>query len=383
MSAQTPIDFFTPQIPKEKWHHNFKNMMKQNQDFVRTQFQKWAEGFKDRDNKIVKEFQESYNSSFWEIYLHALFKELGYCPIYDYPSPDFLIEFEGHKIAIEASIASNPQGGRAEHEVNFPNDYKISNNDFNRRAIIRYANTITEKYKKYKNSYEKLDHVKGIPYVIALGAFDQPASFLEYDRAMLPTLYGLLVDEYGDYSGEIAYQLGTSPVKIMTSIPKSETADIPLGFFRNPCMCEVSAVLYNCVATYSKLIALAPYQENKINLFLGTKVNEAEQIRNFKNKKPYYKETIQDGLCIFHNPWANNPLPENMFKQRGITNYYYDITNDFFYRKRDGDFLVMRNHQGFNLIDKENEDSYSFKKKMKTRAKNKKCRKAKQKNRRK
>lgn len=37
----------------------------------------WASGFRDRDGKFVKEFQTTYNSSFWELYLFAAFKDLG------------------------------------------------------------------------------------------------------------------------------------------------------------------------------------------------------------------------------------------------------------------------------------------------------------------
>ena len=34
----------------------------------------WTEGFIDRDNKIIKEFQTSFHSAFWEFYLFNYFK---------------------------------------------------------------------------------------------------------------------------------------------------------------------------------------------------------------------------------------------------------------------------------------------------------------------
>jgi hypothetical protein len=38
----------------------------------------WSEGFQDRDGKFCIEFQTTFNSSFWELYLHACFRELGF-----------------------------------------------------------------------------------------------------------------------------------------------------------------------------------------------------------------------------------------------------------------------------------------------------------------
>jgi hypothetical protein len=34
----------------------------------------WARGFIDRDGKFVKEFQTTFNSCFWELYVYAVLK---------------------------------------------------------------------------------------------------------------------------------------------------------------------------------------------------------------------------------------------------------------------------------------------------------------------
>ncbi|WP_232925945.1 hypothetical protein, partial [Pseudomonas syringae] len=36
------------------------------------------EGFPDRNNKFVKEFQTTFNSIFWEVYLYMAFREYGF-----------------------------------------------------------------------------------------------------------------------------------------------------------------------------------------------------------------------------------------------------------------------------------------------------------------
>lgn len=41
--------------------------------------------------QIVKEFQTTFHSSFWEFYLNALFKEAGFSIDYSKNRPDFII----------------------------------------------------------------------------------------------------------------------------------------------------------------------------------------------------------------------------------------------------------------------------------------------------
>ena len=52
----------------------------------------WTEGFIDRDNKIIKEFQTSFHSAFWEFYLFNYFKKLKFDIDFTYNRPDFLIK---------------------------------------------------------------------------------------------------------------------------------------------------------------------------------------------------------------------------------------------------------------------------------------------------
>jgi len=68
---------------------------------VRAVLTQWAEGFDDRDGKFVREFQTTYNSSFWELYLFAVLKHLGIEVDLSFKAPDFVSAY--HPIAIEAA----------------------------------------------------------------------------------------------------------------------------------------------------------------------------------------------------------------------------------------------------------------------------------------
>ena len=54
-------------------------------------FARWAQGFEDRYGKFVKEFQLSFESCLWELYLHASLKELSLPVDFSHHAPDFVI----------------------------------------------------------------------------------------------------------------------------------------------------------------------------------------------------------------------------------------------------------------------------------------------------
>lgn len=84
------LDIWTPIVKEEDLHPNFKTLTSQphHAETLKT-IQSWTEGFVDRDNKIIQEFQKTFNSSFWEFYLNATFKKLGFEIDYSHNRPDF------------------------------------------------------------------------------------------------------------------------------------------------------------------------------------------------------------------------------------------------------------------------------------------------------
>lgn len=72
------MDLFAPIVPAELHHSNFKNFLTYYSKEIRDELQRWADGFVDRDGKFVKEFQTTFNSCFWELYLNAIFRSLRF-----------------------------------------------------------------------------------------------------------------------------------------------------------------------------------------------------------------------------------------------------------------------------------------------------------------
>lgn len=99
------MDLFTPVTDQAKLHPNFRATLAPSSASVRAVLTDWASGFVDRDGKFVYEFQTTYNSSFWELYLFAVLKQLQIRVDFSYPSPDFVAA--DLPLAIEATIASH------------------------------------------------------------------------------------------------------------------------------------------------------------------------------------------------------------------------------------------------------------------------------------
>src|SRR5215471_13863797 len=98
------MDLFTPIVPAEKLHPNFANVISMQNQHNLAVLQRWADDFVDRDAKFVHEFQTTFNSSFWELYLFALLKEIGCSVDFTFSAPDF-VATSPTPFIVEATIA--------------------------------------------------------------------------------------------------------------------------------------------------------------------------------------------------------------------------------------------------------------------------------------
>ncbi len=147
------MNLFSPIVDQSKLHPNFKNVIAEPEDYARKVLSEWADGFVDRDGKFVKEFQTSFNSSFWELYLFASLKALEFNIDFSYNRPNFVASNNAITFCIEASITSSAVDSLNEWEADYhPDKIKTINKDkIVDVATIRLANTLATKYNKYIN----------------------------------------------------------------------------------------------------------------------------------------------------------------------------------------------------------------------------------------
>lgn len=301
--------------------------------------QKWCAGFEDRDGKFVHEFQTTFNSSFWELYLHAVLKEFKLEVDYRHARPDFVVT-SPHDFCIEA-VTAQPVGGKPLEPGQVDEALTLLGdlNELNRRAIVRLANSFHSKVKKYRESYDALSHVRDKPFVLAVAAFDSPAFFALSTRPMEALLYNYYVDEDAFLAGEQDRLEGEH----LASVDKDNGAPIELGVFQSPAFADVSAVMWNPCATWGKVRTMSPRAADEQVVVQSVRFNPNSHLPHIVAEiKPDTSETLLDGLTVFHNPFAKNQLDPAVFRHPDVAQMYADYSTDEFVIERQEGQLLFR-----------------------------------------
>ena len=327
-------------VNESKMHDKFK-MLKDNLIFgEKDVLKQWTEKFIDRDNKIIKEFQTTFHSSFWEFFLNALFIEAGFEIDYTESRPDFIV-ISPQKMYVEAVVANIKEVGTKENERNINNvlsmvkPFYMQKNfkDNLSESVTRYSNSIQYKaVKKYKD-YIKDEHFDdSLPYLIAMSGYEQIDYGNNFVFPMMALLYGRVYDNLTD----------TYVNKTEVKKPGTEST-IPVGIFLDDSYSHVSAIIYSCTNTLGKLTSLAISQGlPNINSVLTIRQDcdlPTYKIQLVSEESPEY---LSDGVFIFHNPNANNPISEELFNKTNVINVLYDESNQCSKRKGNNLPIISR-----------------------------------------
>lgn len=272
------MDLYTPQVDASKFHPAYRSAYEQSGPERWAEIHRWADGFVDRDNKFVKEFQTTFDSSFWELYLWAVLKEYGMSVNFDQSAPDFVVTSPS-EFVIEATVASNAQGTQGSVYNSMEDPVPTNLHELNRQAILRLANSINSKTPKYRKQYSQLEHVKDRPFVIAVAPFDRPHFTMQANRAIEALLYGYYVDEQ-PFMDDPKHDLPPASW-VVESVEKDNGSDVPVAIFADDSHQEISAVIFSTLATWSKVTALAKDDENETTIFPALRYNP-------ESHKPYY-----------------------------------------------------------------------------------------------
>lgn len=300
-------------IVQDALHNKFKLLRNEHLlHLERDVITEWASGFADRDGKLVKEFQTTFHSSLWELYIFAVLKELGLSVDFSKNRPDFIVSGD-IEFYMEAVVSEIKNGGRSESTRNENDAFSMlkpihKDEHFHiliDEAITRHSNSILSKHKKYTKEYTNCDWVKeDSPFVVALGSYDQVNYGREFHYSMMALLYGFRFNP-----DEQKYAREKNIIKPET------TSEIPIGIFADKRYEEISAIVFSCTVTMGKLTSLA-ISKNALH-----PTNFVLNIRHDIDH-PHYKiqvvsqetpEELTDGLFVFHNPNAKNPLPKSVF----------------------------------------------------------------------
>ena len=321
------MDIFGPvkKVSENQWHTKFK-LLKEDPCGIgeRAILNKWVEGLVDRDNKMVQEFQKTFHASFWEFYLYACFNEAGFTLDQTHNRPDFMVT-ASYEFNVEAVVANIKNDGRTESDRNIqdmmdmfiPPKNQEDFYDIQNEAVIRQANAITSKMKKYEKEYSTCDWVKtDIPFIIAMSSYSQVNYGREFIYPMLTLLYGMqYIPEQDKYMR-------------IREIPKlGKDVTVPVGLFTSDEYRGISAIIYSCTTTLGKLTSMSisagyPSQNEVFNLRRDYEDTRIPFKLHRVSKE--YPECLTDGLFIFHNPYAKNKLDIQCFENTNITQFFWE-----------------------------------------------------------
>jgi hypothetical protein len=326
------MQLFEPIVKEAQQHPNFRSLLLRRNGYTFDVLQDWARGFVDRDGKFVHEFQTTFNSSFWELYVFAVLKKYGLTVDFSKATPDFYVS--SHNFNIEATIASNAQHGAPEHFLWNMDLIPKDINEFNRKCILRLANSLTGKHRKYLESYAALEHVRDRPFVVAVTNFDQPFSFMAAQRPIEAVVLGHYVDE--ERYIQAGRPNGGLDGEDLERVFKDSGSPVELGLFKSPAYKEISAVIFNGCATMGKVRALCSDPSDGIE-FAALRLNpKSDQPHLIKQPKRLYQESLVDGLRIYHNPFATHPLDPTIFRHPSVFQIYHDDKDEIHVEQREG-----------------------------------------------
>ena len=309
-------------VDKDKLHYKFKYLLDYQYNEERNILKSWIKNFiiKDGKTKTIKEFQTTFHSTFFELYLNEVILNSGATISNNVKSPDFYIKKEGINICVEAVIANIAEAGEPESTRTLSDIY--GENDYYKivdESIIRTLGAITGKLKKYPQ-YAKSDFVKNDSFIIALADFSQVNYGQSYFYPLLAILYQAYYDP--DEKTDLKIYCNDSldkQYKYKDVHLKPNGNPLNLGLFSSDEYKHISAIIYTCTLTFGKLTSLS--ENHSIPRFIRL---DRENIDVLRYSGQQSDESLCDGLFIFHNPFAEKPLPNNYFKGKGLTNILFN-----------------------------------------------------------
>lgn len=311
------VDLFKPIVKESKEHPYFKILNEDSaHEPAKILISEIMHNFFDIDGNFVQQFQTTgFDARIWELYLFSYFKEIKLNINKDHHAPDFLLSDIETTVSVEATIVGRKTCVSNVKPELYTKDEKVIKDELMNKIPIMYGSPLYSKLKHKDNRglhYWEYQHTENKPFVIAIADF--------HDDSSAWTMLGLI--EYL-YACRVSINKKNGNI-IFEKIDKHvyEKKVIPSGFFYQKDSENVSAILYSNAGTIAKFNRLGKqcgFDENNIIMIRNAEVwtNDFDKTGT---KRISYKvterseETWSDGIIIFHNPNAKQPLSKDFFK---------------------------------------------------------------------
>lgn len=317
------FDIFKPINKPQQEHPHFK-LLQDSPAYssAKEAIQEVSYHYKDVDGNFIDQFQSinGFDARLWELYLYCFFREQLFSFNRNHEAPDYIIEKGETKIAIEAVVISRKN---KDFGPRLPKTPEEMNQLLQNEIPLMVSNAI---YEKAKKKYWDKDHVKGVPFVLAIADFHDAGSMIWTFEAFLTVLYGIRPKIKNNEESQ-----GIQIFEQVASFTKTNGTEIPAGLFFLEEYENISAVIYNPIATISKF--------NRIGRQAGLGTCETSLIWTvaFHDHTPgalvpkIVTHIIDENSCepwsggatIFHNPNTKLPLDPFLFDD-GVAHYHFE-----------------------------------------------------------
>lgn len=311
--GQKTIKLFQPVLPSARQHPDFVILSTSSgYSPAKEIIAELAYTFEDPDGNYIEQFQGSgFDARLWELYLYAVLHENDFDINRDFHAPDYLCSKYGIPLVVEATTVNPTQDGDTIESVKEDPD-GIAMADY---MAIKFANAL---YSKLQKRYWELDHVKGMPLILAVADFRKPEGVHYSAKFVQEYLYARRQKREGD-------------TFVFTPIQDHvyQNRKKPSGFFALPDSENISAVLFSdggTISKFNRMGKLAGFgNQDVIMLRMGQRYETSKSadatVFKVRVDPPAYSETWSEGIYLFHNPRAKHPVPPRLFT---------DVSHTFF-----------------------------------------------------
>ncbi len=304
-----PFDAFRPVVPAADLNPAFRQLSTYGVHPSARIIQEMLHWYEDVDGNFLEQFQTTgFDARLWELYLFALFIELGYTFDREFNAPDYLCVGLIGKLAVEATTV-NPSDPPIDLSTITKRDY------YNNYVPLKFGSAL---YSKLTKKYWEKEHLKGLPFVLAIQDFHEWQSMSWSIYALAEYLFGV--------RGLMTFTpQQEEPDRLLVGIGEYEKGEtkIPAGFFFQPDAENVSAVIANpsgTIAKFDRMAFLAGFADKGFHM-----VRHGLCFRDSDTPEPFtvsvtdgnYSEAWVEGLTVFHNPNALIPLPPDFLPGAG------------------------------------------------------------------
>jgi hypothetical protein len=305
------MEFFRPRHPLNRLHLGFvKIATREEYSPAKGIMEAMMYFFRDPDGNFVEQFQSvAFNARFWELYLFALLAEGRYAVDRNHPAPDYSCSGVAGTFFIEA-VTVNPtmkDGKIAEPRLQDQDRVQYMEH----YLPIKFAGPLTDKLKK---KYWEKPHIGDRPIVFAIADFHRPLAMTMSQGALPVYLYGRHVVHRRDWAGNLRPRFEAVKEHVW------EKKVVPSGFFNLPDSEHISAVISTREATIAKFNRIgmkAGFGSHRVRMTrAGDRYDrngtQPKHSRVSVESKTYHERWI-DGLEVYHNPKAIEPLNPEAF----------------------------------------------------------------------